>query len=398
MSKTPIVDQKSQNDSKIPLMSLDIETNIPKMPFSIKEQGNNFYCEIETDEKQQNYENKQVIQNHQGNAVDLSNYRKSLLMALLSSLFYSVHNYGVTSAVKLRNNSSSVVYCELFGLLIFYVVIHAYLCIRSYQKCGTFWTRQKSQFINSKTGKLSYIGPLCVILRGALLALNNVNVGFVGKYSRLADVSPSVVLSIVSASSFTVAIAFYILYKEKINYKHLIGMILLIVSVLLMSISKSQSQFKVLINGQEYESVSVMVPVSISLFICFIVTVSSYIVRTAKSHGYNGLRFGIDQLFVNGLVYIPFFLYYNYYEAPYTLQQILYMQIPTIGIIGAICAFNIALNMGKGGIVVAIVQTQNMFALIFFEILIDGRIPNSFETIAILAAVVGSVIIGFAQS
>eukprot|EP00347_Sterkiella_histriomuscorum_P015011 403358653 len=141
-----------------------------------------------------------------------------------------------------------------------------------------------------------------------------------------------------------------------------------------------------------------MVPVSISLFICFIVTVSSYIVRTAKSHGYNGLRFGIDQLFVNGLVYIPFFLYYNYYEAPYTLQQILYMQIPTIGIIGAICAFNIALNMGKGGIVVAIVQTQNMFALIFFEILIDGRIPNAFETIAILAAVVGSVIIGFAQS
>lgn len=67
----------------------------------------------------------------------------------------------------------------------------------------------------------------------------NLIVGLIAKYSRLADVSPSVILSSVSLSSFCVALLFYIIYKERITLYHIVGMLLIVLCVTLVAISKS---------------------------------------------------------------------------------------------------------------------------------------------------------------
>lgn len=60
------------------------------------------------------------------------------------------------------------------------------------------------------------------------------------KYSKMANTSPSVVLSFQSFGTFMTALLFYFVFKEKLSLKHLIGMSVIMIGVLIIGYSKSQ--------------------------------------------------------------------------------------------------------------------------------------------------------------
>jgi drug/metabolite transporter (DMT)-like permease len=61
------------------------------------------------------------------------------------------------------------------------------------------------------------------------------------KFALKAAVSPSVIMSFLSMTSFFVAVAFYFLFKEKLTIKHVIGMALIIASIVIIAVAKSQA-------------------------------------------------------------------------------------------------------------------------------------------------------------
>lgn len=86
--------------------------------------------------------------------------------------------------------------------------------------------------------KQQKIGIFCILLRAIQTVFANINIALLAKYSSLAGVSFSVTSSIIPSSSFTTAILFYIVYREKLGLRHLVGMLFLLACILIISLSK----------------------------------------------------------------------------------------------------------------------------------------------------------------
>jgi drug/metabolite transporter (DMT)-like permease len=86
---------------------------------------------------------------------------------------------------------------------------------------------------------------LYVILRGLIAVIIPGNIALMTYICReWVGVSPAVIQSFSSMSAFTTAILFYMVYKEKLTRQHIIGMIMIIVSVFIVAICKGAVQNK----------------------------------------------------------------------------------------------------------------------------------------------------------
>ncbi|CDW72664.1 UNKNOWN [Stylonychia lemnae] len=320
------------------------------------------------------------------------NHFLAIFLGIQSALAFGIHNYIVTYAIRMRQHSSSIVYCEFLTFLIQPFLLHVYLAFRSFRKHGKIWIPQESQIVDKQTNKLKYICLFCVVIRGMISVWLNINIGIIAYYSKMADISPSVILSTVSLASFTTALAFFIFYKEKLSIQHLIGMGLILLCVVLISISKSFSTQIALIE----DPISVLIPLFFAMLSCLTLTTSTLIIRKSQEHGYHILRFSLDQQIAAGVLFLGLFIYSWNTMEPYTWPQMILIQIAVLSITVAIISFNFAIQFGKGGIIMSMSQLQNLFQLIF-EFMIEGRVPNYFEIMAITCALVGSITIGLAQ-
>ncbi|CDW77625.1 UNKNOWN [Stylonychia lemnae] len=320
------------------------------------------------------------------------NYYLAIIFAFSSAFGFAIHNYFVTYGIRMRNNSSSIAFAEFFSLMAAPIFLQMYLAGHSFKNKGKLWIKQESQLYDKSTLRFKYICLFCVISRGIISVFLNSNVGFMAYYSFRADISPSVIISINSLTSFTVAIVFYFLYHEKLNFKHLIGMILIIICVVLIAISKSFTIQRPLVE----EPITVFVPIFFALLQVLVMTLSTVIIRKSQENGYDVIRFCIDQQIVSGGLFLLLFLHSHFTYLPYTWTQLWFIQIAVIAFTSAVIAFNYSLRYGKGGISMAICQLQNVFQLIL-EVLVEGRIPNYFEVSSIICALVGSIILAIAK-
>ena len=79
-----------------------------------------------------------------------------------------------------------------------------------------------------------------MILRGLLAAASTVLVALISKAAGNSGVSPSVILSVATFSSFTTALLFYFLYKEFLKPKHILGMVFILAGVLLTAFAERE--------------------------------------------------------------------------------------------------------------------------------------------------------------
>ena len=80
-----------------------------------------------------------------------------------------------------------------------------------------------------------------IVLRGVLTCKLACNTAMISYYSTLAGMSPAVMLSMVALTSFTTAITFYFIYGEKLLIQQMVGMATIILSVVVIAVSKSLS-------------------------------------------------------------------------------------------------------------------------------------------------------------
>jgi drug/metabolite transporter (DMT)-like permease len=131
------------------------------------------------------------------------------------------------------------------------------------------------------------------------------------KYAVASGTSPSIILSINSVTSFFCAIAFYVVYGEKLKVKHLIGMCLMVCCVVIIGLSKSISSTLLEVEDNEasdpnlgpYESQqsSVIIPICLALLYSVIATITCLISRMVLSRGYSHFQYVLDYLFIYGV-------------------------------------------------------------------------------------------------
>lgn len=82
-------------------------------------------------------------------------------------------------------------------------------------------------------------------------------------YSAAAGVNASIMVSMMSFTIVISAVLFYFLYREKLSQKHLIGMLLMVISIMAAHNGSSFDQ-----SSTDGDKVSVTVPTVIVLILC----------------------------------------------------------------------------------------------------------------------------------
>jgi len=152
--------------------------------------------------------------------------------AIISAVCFALHNYLVYYAMKTSNIVA--VTCEGFPFTLTYAVylVHNYFVKKRRVK--------KNATTDDKVAKDESVKCWSMVfLRGVLTCKLAINTALISYYSVEGGVSPSVMLSIVALTSFTTAISFYYLYNERLLFKQMIGMGIIMLSVIVISVSRS---------------------------------------------------------------------------------------------------------------------------------------------------------------
>jgi drug/metabolite transporter (DMT)-like permease len=144
-----------------------------------------------------------------------------------------------------------------------------------------------------------------IVIRGLLQGYANLNVGFIAYYSMQAGASVGVMMSVVSLSTFFVALAFYCLFNESLNHKHLIGMVFIVTCAFLISISKNDDTS---IQGDQSQNSSILIPLALALFQCIMFTLTSILLRVGVKRGFSSLQFSFDMQLWLSIIYFLLFL------------------------------------------------------------------------------------------
>lgn len=78
-----------------------------------------------------------------------------------------------------------------------------------------------------------------MVMRGLVSDQITLNISLVTYFSKKVGISPAVIQSFTTLSSFTTALAFYLLYGEKLKMQHIAGMLMIMASVMIVAVSKS---------------------------------------------------------------------------------------------------------------------------------------------------------------
>jgi len=101
-------------------------------------------------------------------------------------------------------------------------------------------------------------------------------------------------MSLIGFSSITTALAFYIIYHEKLDFKDWIGMLCLMASILIIGLSKSKRDIEESNSGGinsleediKLDFSSSLIPLGLVFITCLLMTLSSVLQRAAVNLDY----------------------------------------------------------------------------------------------------------------
>jgi drug/metabolite transporter (DMT)-like permease len=164
-----------------------------------------------------------------------------ILYALVSAMCYAVHSYITAYAMTRWRNSFTVLFPEGFILIIgplLYHLVRAKWVV--YPQTGKYWTPSHSVFFIG--GVFNTPALLNVLTRGFSADFVPITIAISTFYSKEIGLSPAVVQSFTTLSSFMTAVGFYFSFGEKLSVQHIMGMLMILGSVAIVAISKSLQQ------------------------------------------------------------------------------------------------------------------------------------------------------------
>ncbi|TNV78049.1 hypothetical protein FGO68_gene6526 [Halteria grandinella] len=335
-----------------------------------------------------------------------------------SAICFGIHSYMQAWGMMKWRNNVSILFPEFIPLLIIPIIYHlnqGYKHVKP--EHGSIWSKHRSVFFDKDTSAFRFLPLLFVVLRSIGATLIPVNISWITYLCKEVGLNAAVVQSFSTFSSFTTALLFYILYKERLTAMHIIGMLMIIGSLLIVAVGKQMSsnnpqthsadddlylttieEGNMPTNVVEVEQtlLNILIPFMVVFTTCLLLTKGAYLSRAARSVQYPPIQFVTDFSIGSGLIYLAAFLYQHFYVEPYPLACILFMATAGIAICCAFQLLNLSVLSGKGALSMAISQTQNFFWL-FFDMVLSLRFPFVYEAVAMGVGICGACIITLAK-
>jgi drug/metabolite transporter (DMT)-like permease len=133
----------------------------------------------------------------------------------------------------------SILFPEFMPFILIPVIYHYSYAVREVKPAtGSLWSRSRSVFFDKQLGSLRYMPILILLTRGWVSVQIPMNISITTYKSKEVGLNAAVVQSFCTFSSFTTALLFFILYKERLRIQHVVGMLMIIGSLMLVAICK----------------------------------------------------------------------------------------------------------------------------------------------------------------
>ncbi|CDW78595.1 UNKNOWN [Stylonychia lemnae] len=310
----------------------------------------------------------------------------------MAGIFFGLQNYllylAVDGAMEMR-----LAYLIPSMNFVFFIVYHAYFAIQLKMSKGVFWSSEDSLYYNNEK-KFDLKLALIVIGRSLNQILSTLILYYIFETSILSGINSSIIFSIYGATSVMTAIAFYFIFKETLGQKHVAGIMIVMISVVLMANGKyiptQEAAVKHSITADN--QISVLVPIALALTNCFIFVLNSAAARFLRGTKMNTYQYTADSQSIVSTLYVSIAIYQHIYISPYSLREFYLVTSGSLMyLIGVLC-FNGALTYGKGGSSQAIIQVQAPFQLIL-EIVFLQIYPALLGLIGMVVCIIGALVL-----
>ena len=236
---------------------------------------------------------------------------------------------------------------------------HGSIALDNVRQGKKVWIKENSLFYKDGNGQFDYKCLIGLTLRAIGSVFAMATVYFISNASYEADLSPSIAMSFTSSTMFLVALLFYFLYGETLTKRVFIGMFLVLVSILMVSVSKASQT--ALPGKEDVGLLTKILPILLALFLSCLNTSNNFFVRYLGLRGYSAIRIAVDYLYIYSFFSMSGFLYETFYGTPYTWPQIYPMLFASACLLIGHSLGNYALKNGNGGMMSAIIQLQSLF-------------------------------------
>lgn len=226
----------------------------------------------------------------------------ALICAFVASFIYGTFYFSLQFAIS-KESTMRTIYPMGIMMFIYSLIYHIYKSVKNLMDKQPIWRKENSVFFKKTDGSFNTYMVTLIFFRGFFQILCFINFFYVIDRSNQAGISVSVIFSIGSLSSFFGALLSYIVFKEKLNMRHFIGMTMIVTAAILLGISKEQD------DQYGEESISVIVPILFQMITVALFSMLTIIIKLSLKEGISNYEYTADFCLINSLIFLILMAY-----------------------------------------------------------------------------------------
>lgn len=164
------------------------------------------------------------------------NEKKSILLALLVALFFSLHNFTIGSLSHMGYLARMI---SAIGMMSFSLAYQGSKWFMHYRDSKPYFTKEKSVFYSPKTQQYEPI-ILLVILTLVIVTLGGgLLVIYCFKFALEGGLNQGIVTTIFGLTPFLTGVLFYFVFHEVLKTSQMIGMVFMIICIIMIGFGVS---------------------------------------------------------------------------------------------------------------------------------------------------------------
>ncbi|CAI2371700.1 unnamed protein product [Moneuplotes crassus] len=342
-------------------------------------------------------------------AKEASSQTKSIVFALLTGVFYALHNFTLGSLARMgylaRFNTG-------IGMIISAIIYYIYKFIMAKKNGEEFFNREESVFLNQKRnfahGSRGRVEPWIVI---GILVNNIFKIGgglvviIAFKLALESGLNQGIITSIFGMTPFLASLCFYCFFNEKLRISQVVGMMFMVGCIVCIGLgTTSHKSDKNLHNTKmfihpESSNTTAYICIFLACICPVFFAIGGLIMRLMK------VEFQTDPAEFTQVCYIwqaPVLVavvIFGYTAGGFEFILVDFVQMVVAGMlvnVGGAC-FNIAVSCGNAGVAYSLINVQVIIFSVLAAVFLQ-QIPSNIEMLAGTLGIIGSCIMSIGPS
>ncbi|CAI2372086.1 unnamed protein product [Moneuplotes crassus] len=337
-------------------------------------------------------------------AKEASSQTKSIVFALLTGVFYALHNFTLGSLARMgylaRFNTG-------IGMVISAIIYYIYKFIMAKKNGEEFFNREESVFLDQKTnfahGSRGRVEPWIVV---GILVNNIFKIGgglvviIAFKMALESGLNQGIITSLFGMTPFLASLCFYCLFNEKLRISQVAGMMFMVGCIVCIGLGTTATKLNTKMSiHPESSNATAYICILLACICPVFFAIGGLIMRLMK------VEFQTDPNDFTQVCYLwqaPVLVagvIFGYTAGGFDFVLAEFMQMIAAGMLVSIggAFFNIAISCGNAGVAYSLINVQVIIFSVLAAVFLQ-QIPSNIEMLAGTLGIIGSCIMSIGPS